>query len=96
MNEYLKMGETHRFHSLRSQLLKPTLLSAEWVDYVEEPMKYQAILPNFGSMGGWLEGSWDGWMGGCWCGWWWGGWCACEGWVVGCGGGGWVLWAVDG
>ena len=26
-------------------------------------MKYQAFLPQFGSMGGWLEGSWGGWVG---------------------------------
>ena len=28
-------------------------LSTEWVDYVEEPMKYQALRPHFFSMGGW-------------------------------------------
>ena len=29
------------------------LLSTEWVDYVEEPMKYQALRPQFFSVGGW-------------------------------------------
>ena len=38
-------------------------LSAKWVDYMEEPMKYQAFLPHFVSVGGWLEGSWGGWVG---------------------------------
>ena len=38
-------------------------LSTEWVDYVEEPMKYQALRPHFFSVGGWLEGSRGGWMG---------------------------------
>ena len=28
-------------------------LSTKWVDYVEEPMKYQALRPKFFSMGGW-------------------------------------------
>ena len=47
-------------------------LSTKWVDYVEEPMKYQALRPHFFSMGGWLEGSGSG-VGGK--GWgWWGGW----------------------
>ena len=75
-------------------------------------MKYQAFLPHFGSMGGWLEGSWGSWVVGCWCGWWCGegGWCACEGWVGGVVGwvgvlvmvlwgmGGWVVggWCVSG
>ena len=27
------------------------LLSTEWVDYVEEPMKYQALRPHFFSVG---------------------------------------------
>ena len=27
-------------------------LPTEWVDYVEEPMKYQALKPHFFSMGG--------------------------------------------
>ena len=59
------------------------LLSTEWVDYVEEPMKYQAFLHHFGSVGGWLEGSWGGWV-------------VVVGWVSGGvgrwvgGGGGWV------
>ena len=29
------------------------LLSTKWVDYVEEPMKYQALRPQFFSVGGW-------------------------------------------
>ena len=47
-------------------------LSTEWVDYVEEPMKYQALRPHFFSMVGggrvlgvgvwWWGGSWDGWV----------------------------------
>ena len=28
-------------------------LSTEWVDYVEEPMKYQELRPHFFSVGGW-------------------------------------------
>ena len=39
------------------------LLSTEWVDYVEEPMKYQAFMHHFFSVGGWLEGSWGRWVG---------------------------------
>ena len=39
-------------------------LSTEWVDYVEEPMKYQAYMHHFFSIGGWLEGSWVGGGGG--------------------------------
>ena len=35
-------------------------LSAEWVDYVEEPMKYQAFIHYLVSVDGWLEGSWGG------------------------------------
>ena len=34
------------------------LLSTEWVDYTEEPMKYQALRPHSFFMGGW------GWWGG--------------------------------
>ena len=30
-----------------------TSLSTEWVDYVEEPMKYQALRPYFFYVGGW-------------------------------------------
>ena len=67
-------------------------MSTEWVDYVEESMKYQAFLPHFVSMGGWLEGSWGWWMGG----WWWGGWCACEGGGWGGVGSGWVADVGDG
>ena len=32
--------------------MKSVLLSTKWVDYVEEPMKYQALRPQFFSMGG--------------------------------------------
>ena len=48
------------------------LLSTKWVDYVEEPMKYCALRPQFFSMGGW--GWWGGWW---WGAEWWrgGGWC---------------------
>ena len=28
-------------------------LSTKWADYVEEPMKYQALRPPFFSVGGW-------------------------------------------
>ena len=39
------------------------LLSTKWVDYVEEPMKYQALRPQFFSMGGWGVVGWvvEGW-----------------------------------
>ena len=58
------------------------IFSTEWVYYVEEPMKYQAFLPHFGSVDGWLEGSWGGL----------GGWVVCWGrWV--CGG---VIWQGGG
>ena len=59
------------------------LLSTEWADYVEEPMKYQALRPHFLSVGGWgwWGGGWGcgGGVGVCWdgVGWWWG-------WVGGC------------
>ena len=33
------------------------LLSTKWVDYVEEPMKYQALRPHIFSVGGWVGGS---------------------------------------
>ena len=33
-------------------------LSTEWVDYVEEPIKYQALRPQFFSMGGWGVVGW--------------------------------------
>ena len=68
-------------------------LSTDWVDYVEEPMKYQVFLPHFVSVGGWLEGSWGGW----WCGggeWvlrWEVGW-----WCSGVCGGGWWWGSGDG
>ena len=63
-------------------------MSTEWVDYVEEPMKYQALRPHFFPVvGGWrvLQVGWVA-------RWWWGGW----GWW---GGFGWwvvVLWGVGG
>ena len=74
MTDSTKIG--FDFSRLLSSLILS--LSTEWVDYVEEPMKYQAFLPHFGSVGGWLEGSWGGW-------WWgglWGGWMV-VGWVMG-------------
>ena len=51
-------------HCIISFLLgQKNFLSTEWVDYVEEPMIYQALMHHFGSVGGWLEGSWGGWGG---------------------------------
>ena len=47
------------------------LLSTESVDFVEEPMKYQALRPHFFSMGGWLKESGGGFVQGG--GWWVGG-----------------------
>ena len=41
---------------------KVSFLSTEWVDYVEEPMKYQALRPQFFSMGGWGVVGWGGWV----------------------------------
>ena len=41
------------------------LLSTEWVDYVQEPMKYQALRPHFFSMvggGGVVAGGVGGWV----------------------------------
>ena len=35
---------------------RASLLSTKWVDYVEEPMKYQALRPQFFSVGGWGGG----------------------------------------
>ena len=35
-------------------------LSTKWVDYVEEPMKYQALRSQFFSMGGWWGGGGGG------------------------------------
>ena len=64
-------------------------LSTEWVDYVEEPMKYQALRPHFFSVvGSWRVlrvSGWVGWWGGSMGGWvcWW----AVVGWVMG-----WVDW----
>ena len=42
----------------------PHLSFVYQMDYVEEPMKYQALRPNFSL---WVGGGW-------WNGWWWGGW----------------------
>ena len=43
-------------------------LCTEWVDYVEEPMKYQTFMHHIFYVGGWLKGSWGGrwgeWIGG--------------------------------
>ena len=39
-------------------------LSTEWVDYVVEPMKYQAFLHHFFSVGGWCWVAGGGAMGG--------------------------------
>ena len=39
---------------------KVSFLSTEWVDYVEEPMKYQVLRPQFFSMGGWGLVGWVG------------------------------------
>ena len=36
-----------------SSIGKTLFLSTKWVDYVEEPMKYQALRPQFFSVGGW-------------------------------------------
>ena len=63
------------------------------VDYVEEPMKYQALRPHSSLWvggGGGLDGVLvrGGWVMG-WSGWWWGEWCAGEGGVGGIGEGGW-------
>ena len=33
-----------------------SFLSTKWVDYVEEPMKYQALRPQFFSVCGWQWG----------------------------------------
>ena len=33
--------------------VKVSFLSTEWVDYVEVPMKYQVLRPQFFSIGGW-------------------------------------------
>ena len=35
-------------------------LSTKWVDYVEEPMKYQALRPQFFFVDGWMVVGW-GW-----------------------------------
>ena len=59
--------------------LTEIILSTKWVDYVEEPMKYQALRPQFFSVGGWGWGwvgvGWVGWVGWMVVGWgWWDGW----------------------
>ena len=51
-----------KLFSLCHSVTVKSFLSTEWVDYVEEPMKYQALRPHLFSMGGWLEGSWGGWV----------------------------------
>ena len=60
-----------------------SFLSTEWVDYVEEPMKYQALRPQFFSVGKWWLVEWVvEWVR-------WGGWVfGWGGWVGGGGGGG--------
>ena len=65
-------------------------LSTKWVDYVEEPMKYQALRPQFFSMGGWGVVGWGWWVGGNGVGWVVVGWGVVEGWWV-VGGGWWVV-----
>ena len=64
--------------------MAPSLFT-EWVDYVEEPMKYQAFLHHFDSVGGVGERI-MGWVGGggVWMGWWW--WWVGWGWWQGWGG----------
>ena len=63
------------------QKMKCSLLSTKWVDYVEEPMKYQALRSKFFSVGGWGMVGWVvvgrggvvvGWVG-MWVVGWWGG-----------------------
>ena len=67
-------------HSIILQMCD-ILLPTKWVDYVEEPMKYQALRPHYLYVGGWW---WWGWW------WWWGGWCG-KGW-----GGLWLSIVTDG
>ena len=75
-----------RFQNLKITLALYTkqLLSTKWVDYVEKPMKYQALRPQFFSMGGWVGVGVVG-------GWWWGGVGRDGGGRVGGGGVGWVV-----
>ena len=65
--EYDKLDETQKEGKYSSEKIESylILLSTEWVDHVEEPMKYQALRPHLFSAGWW------GWVvvG---CGWWWG------------------------
>ena len=42
---------------IQSHVIKISL-STKWVDYVEEPMKYQPLRPQFFSMGGWGVVGW--------------------------------------
>ena len=46
LTEYDHMVNVAEFHAIY-------LLSTKWVDYVEEPMKCQALRPQFFSVGGW-------------------------------------------
>ena len=84
-----------------SKINRNILLSTEWVDYVEKPMKYQALRPHFfsigmvwgGSMGngvggGGVGGGWVGGMVDCQVGYVWEGWGGQFGWGSGCQGGG--------
>ena len=54
----------HNFGLTNIHTFGPTisLNATEWVDYVEEPMKYQALRPHFFSVVGVLEGYWGGWV----------------------------------
>ena len=55
-------------HAIKMQFIchasRQMLFSTKWVDYVEEPMKYQALRPQFFSVGG----LWLGWVGVGWVG----------------------------
>ena len=46
---------THPLHYIppTPETFWPWSLSNKWVDYVEEPMKYQALSPHFFSVVGW-------------------------------------------
>ena len=49
----------HNFDDCKSNA---TYLSIAWVDYVEEPIKYQALRPHFFSVVGWWWW-WSEWVG---------------------------------
>ena len=51
----------NKFYVTHTQVPITVLFSTEWIDYVEEPMKYQALRPHFFSVVGW---DWVGLMGG--------------------------------